>query len=281
MENHLFKDVLDETDTRLPSLSSLPQSLPVHNSLQTTKTTIVAFAYRDGAVIAADRQTTFGFGEKHFETNKIYRVSNYSFLGAAGMVAYIQDLVRVFTRSIQGMKQFIEADVHIDGQARLLEYILKSNFAERHLLNVLLGYVAVPILAGWDPEEKRARIFSYDEAGAVYEATAGTCPYATVGSGGRPARIILDDRWQSDLEEIEAIRLAIRAVYRAGENDMGTSHGQLYPITVCLARKKGLLMIAEKDALDIAHLFFQEDMIRRKSPLRDKFFLESDKEDPS
>src|SRR3989344_5258270 len=94
-----FELVCDE-DFRLPSLqqfavrysegtisrADLAGRLRGSNTLH-SGTTIAAFTYKDGVVMAADRQTSAGYHRSSTETQKIVDVSSHSVMGSAGMVS--------------------------------------------------------------------------------------------------------------------------------------------------------------------------------------------------
>lgn len=275
-----LKELIGLPDPTLPFLASLTTT-PLEElkrrvvrgnvgTVHCSGTTIVALSYRRGVVMAADRQTTSGW-RKSSETIKVKQISNYSLYGAAGMVAYIQELQQVFTSLLKHLSHVLETEIYIDGQAKLMEYLLKQNFLGNALLNEILGYIAMPILAGWDPEKNKPHIFSYDGAGAIFEATAQVRQYTSVGSGSDIAHTVLDDQWEEGMDEKSAAKLAVRAVYRAGDCDIGSSPGQLYPITVLFAREAGFGFLSEQQALGLAHAIFDKDMRRRGDPMQNVF----------
>ena len=262
----LTTGVLADLPTHFPSLQLLARNSPEERrQVRHSGTTIVALSCENGKkmVMAADRQTTSGFERTSVETIKIHEVSSHSLFGGAGLVAYIQDLKHIFTVALRRISQFLERDIYIDGQARLMENILKRNFLDRGILDMMLGYVAVPILAGWDPINRCVRIFSYDEAGGIYEATGDTCKYVTIGSGGFPAKITLDEKWGGSKSCAEATELAIRAILRAGARDIGSSLAPLHPPMVYLVSKNGIEKVDEELVLMTARVIAREDARRR------------------
>ena len=77
----------------LDGLEKLEHALARYRTSKAVRsgTTIIAFTYHDGVLMAADRQTSAGFRVWSPEAVKIHMVSPMSLWGAAGLVAYIQD----------------------------------------------------------------------------------------------------------------------------------------------------------------------------------------------
>jgi len=237
-------------------------------------TTIVAFTFQQGVLMAADRQTSAGFHIWSAETVKIRNVSSMSLWGAAGLVACIQEIYDTLMLLIDGFENHLEKKLPVSAQGKLLNQILQANAAGLTYLGFLLGYVVVPILAGWDTECDEPKIFSYDDIGGIYDMTECTNQFTTVGSGGEIAKSILHDRWEKDMSEEAAIRLAIRALLRAGSIDIGTSDALIAPVTLFLVRRgsRAAVQLSEQSALQIAHEIFQGDLEGRKDP-RKAFFI--------
>jgi len=234
-------------------------------------TTIAAFTYEDGVIMVADRQTSAGYQISSSETNKIVDVSDYSIYGAAGLVSYIQEVVEKLKRLLIIFGSHIEAPIYIDGQAKLLERILKINSINTIFYYDILGFVAVPILAGWDPEYEIPRIYSYDAAGGMYDIASRTKQYTATGSGSDFAKTILDDRWQRGMSGDDAVELAVRSVTRAGERDVCTSF-ITSPATIRIVSKNGLGHVSEDEAMSIAHKIFYDDLRRRNDPRAQFYF---------
>ena len=260
----------------LDGLEKLEHALARYRTSKAVRsgTTIIAFTYHDGVLMAADRQTSAGFRVWSPEAVKIHMVSPMSLWGAAGLVAYIQETHEMLMRLIDVFENYLEKELPISAQGKLLNKILQANASSLSYLGFLLGYVAVPILAGWDTERDEPKIFAYDDVGGIYDVTERTSQFATVGSGGESAESVLQDRWTNGINEEAAIRLAIRALLRAGEIDLGTSDARIAPVTLFMVRRgsHAAVSLSEQSALQIAYEIFQNDLRGRKDP-RSKFFV--------
>ena len=255
VENSPMAKLLSNDAFKLRSLDGLKKQHVYPGVGRKSGTTILALHYNGGIVMAGDRRTT----DYHSHTDdsiKIVETENLSAIGCAGTVSFIQDLIEVHRASLTHLERAIESHLYIDGQAKLLKNILKANFAHFADLLYLLGY-AVPILGGYHPILEKGMIFEFDEAGGIYERPA----YATTGSGGIFARVVLDDRWRKDMKEIEAVELAIRALTRAA-SDNYSSPPTLAPSTVLSISKNGVRYLSAKKALGMANRLRLEDLRR-------------------
>jgi proteasome beta subunit len=233
-------------------------------------TTVLALKYRDGIVIAGDRRGSYG----HLHDDvfiKVQDMENLTFIACSGTSAYIDELEKTLKSARKYWEETIGEPIFIDGQANLLQAVLKENFERLNVMMYMLGYYAVPILAGYDPFLKTGRVFEFDETGGMYEKKN----FVVSGSGGQSARIILDDRWEVGLEEADAVELAIRAVMRAS-CDNYTSPGTLAPITVYSVSKSGKRFLPEKRALRLAWRLHKKDMNRRGEKSCEEFFTGKD-----
>src|SRR5256886_12981787 len=112
----------------------------------------------------------------------------------------------------------------VDGKVRALSKLLRDNFGF-----VLQGVgVVVPIFATYDSgADPAARLYFYDAMGAQFEVT----DYAATGSGSPAVRGILyyennwGDKKLQELNEEEAVAIALRALDTAAEADTSTSRG--------------------------------------------------------
>ncbi|KKT40222.1 hypothetical protein A2W54_00110 [Candidatus Giovannonibacteria bacterium RIFCSPHIGHO2_02_43_13] len=271
-----FKNLLEPKHFALRSLENLKAKVdlaglaPAMHDLiknrRTNGTTVIALKYEDGIVIAGDRRGSYG----HVHADdfiKVQDMGNLTFIACSGTSSYIDDLEKTLISARKYWENIIEETIYIDGQAQLLERILRQNFEYLNVLMYVLGYYAVPILAGYDPFLKKGRLFEFDETGGRYEKK----DYVVSGSGGLLAEMVLDDRWEADLNETDAVLLAIRSVMRASRDNY-TSPGTLAPITVYSVSKTGSRILPEKKSLRLAWSLHIKDKKRRGEKAHADFF---------
>lgn len=262
----LLRASLGEKPLILQSLSALKGKFEHSHTIKKSGTTIIAMHYKDGVVMAADRRMT----DWHIHTDdavKIEETDNATAIGCAGTVAFIQDLKETLLHMMGKLENLVERPIYVDGQATVLKNILKANFEYYGAWIYVLGY-AVPILAGYHAEEKRGFIFGFDEAGGIYEKP----DYATTGSGGQLAWGVLVDKWRKDIEEADAVVLAIRALTLASFDNY-SSHPLLAPSTVLvISKQKGIQRLNESKALGMAYTIHREYLERHGKISELKFF---------
>jgi proteasome beta subunit len=142
----------------------------------------------------------------------------------------------------------------VDGKVRALSKLLRDNFGF-----VMQGVgVVVPIFATYDASaEPAARLYFYDAMGANFEVT----DYAATGSGSPAVRGVLyyANHWSgkplAQLDEDEAVTLALRALDTAAESDTATGgvdrNGKIFPLIKVVSRE-GITTLPDRH---IAELF--------------------------
>lgn len=208
------------------------------NAAKAHGTTILALKYNKGVIVAADRRCTAGdmiFSDSEI---KIEEIGALSCLAGAGWVCDIQWLVDVLMEEfIPSFERFWDAEIFVDGQARLLKYVMRNVFL-----------LAWPILAGWNPFKETGEIFLFEPGGAKFEFD----DYATCGSGESGAKGILEKEWSKNCSEARGIRIAVEALIAASETDRNTSNSSIRaPLIKVISSEKITDVPAEK-AYEIA-----------------------------
>ncbi len=156
-------------------------------------TTVLALRYRDGVVMAGDRQASEGYQVAHRRIEKLFKSDDLSAVGIA--------------EKVEG------ENLSLDGKANRLGAMIRAN-----LPMAMQGLVVVPIFAGFDERAGVGRLFKYDVTGGRYEET----DYFAQGSGGKDARDSLKKRFRRDMSRDEAVRAALEALLDAADEDLGT-----------------------------------------------------------
>jgi len=176
-------------------------------------TTILALKYRDGVLMAGDRQATEGFQVAHRRIEKIYKADDYSAIAIAGVAGPSLEMARLFQTELEHYEKVEGEGLSLEGKANKLAQMVRLN-----LPAALQGLIVIPIFAGYDLRRGEGRIFKYDITGGRYEELDH---YAT-GSGGKDARNALKRLWRRDLSREDAVRAAAEALIDAAEEDVGT-----------------------------------------------------------
>ncbi len=214
----------------------------------TMATTILAFKYRDGVLVAGDRRATAGNMVMYDRTDKVLEIDRHSVMAIAGVPATAYEMVRILEHSFKYYRRTQLQELSFEGKLRAVAKLLKENVAA-----ALAGTGAVaPIFAGYDFEHESAKIYFYDILGAEFEGVE----YAVSGSGSPTIRGILhyvntwgDQPLSAMTEEQSAIQ-ALRLLTSAAEFDSATGginrEANLYPV-IKLITAKGIKTLPEAD----------------------------------
>lgn len=197
-----------------------------------TATTILAFKYRDGVLVAGDRRATAGNMVMYDRTDKVLEIDRHSVMAIAGVPATAYEMVRILEHSFKYYRRTQLQDLSFEGKLRAVSKLLKENVAA-----ALSGTGAVaPIFAGYDFEQEAAKIYFYDILGAEFEGVE----YAVSGSGSPTIRGILHylNTWGEQplnaMPEEQAMVQALRLLTSAAEFDSATGgvnrEANLYPV---------------------------------------------------
>ena len=176
-------------------------------------TTIVALAFGGGVVMAGDRRATMGNYIANREIEKVFPADGYSCVGIAGTAGVAVEMVRLFQVELEHYEKIEGALLSLDGKANRLATMIRGNLGL-----AMQGLAVVPLFAGYDLDQDRGRIFSYDVTGGRYEEH----DHHSVGSGSVFARGALKKLWHPDLEGMQAVRVAVEALYDAADDDSAT-----------------------------------------------------------
>lgn len=152
---------------------------------QTHATTVFAFRYRDGVLVAGDRRATAGNVIVADDVNKIIEIDRHSLLAIAGVPAMAFEMARVMQVSFAYYRRSQLQPLSLEAKVRALARLLRENLP---LTLQGVGVVA-PVFATVETQGDKLvpRIYFYDPLGAQFEAVA----FATSGSGSGTVRSVL------------------------------------------------------------------------------------------
>jgi len=228
-----FPALLRRRDLLGPAAIVDPNSRAAKSFTPTEATTILAFKFSGGVLVAGDRRATAGNTVVYDRADKVLEIDRHSIMAIAGVPATAWEMARVLEHSFQYFRRTQLQEMSVDGKVRALSKLLRDNFG---LALQGLGMV-VPIFATYDSDAKPGgRLYFYDAMGAQFEVT----DYAATGSGSPAVRGILyyENNWGvqplQQRSEDEAITVALRALDTAAESDTATGgvdrSGKIYPL---------------------------------------------------
>lgn len=215
---------------------------------QTQATTILAFKFAGGVLVAGDRRATAGNMLVYDRADKVLEIDSHSLMAIAGVPATAWEMARVLEHSFQFYRRSQLQEMSHEGKVRALSKLLRDNFGF-----VMQGVgVVVPIFASYDMAADAARLYFYDAMGAQFEAA----DYSATGSGSAAVRGILhyESSWGKKplrkLPRMEATVLALRALDTAAESDTATGgvdrRARIFPIVKIVSRE-GIETLADKE----------------------------------
>src|SRR5437867_1805568 len=155
-------------------------------------TTVLSVSYRDGVIMAGDRQATAGYQVASRRIEKIFK--------AAGPAV---EMAKLFQTELEHYEKVEGDNLSLEGKANKLGQMIRMN-----LPMAMQGLAVVPIFAGYDLKSSVGRLFKYDVTGGKYEETN----FEAQGSGSKDARDSLKKLWRKDMTRDEALRVAIEAL---------------------------------------------------------------------
>jgi proteasome beta subunit len=190
--------------------------------VQTQATTVFAFHYADGVLMAGDRRATAGNLIVTDRVDKVIEIDGTSLLAIAGVPATAFEMARVLQTSFEYYRRSQLQQLSLPAKVRALARLLRDN-----LPMTLQGVgVVMPLFAGLDQtlSPAKPRIYFYDPLGAQFQAVG----YAASGSGSGTIRSILSfqERYgsprPSGMNLRQAVQFALRLLMTASEFDSAT-----------------------------------------------------------
>lgn len=213
------------------------------DKLLRTGTTVLAFKYRDGILLAGDRKTSVGYlSIASLDTIKIEQVAFNAACGCAGLVADAQFVKELLVQANSGFQKRYKFPISVEGQARYLSNICR-NF--RFYINPWNFGLEIQAIIGGLDYTGDFQIFEVFGEGTLFPKE-----FSVIGSGTDPAMSSLRDKKKSLLNKSlslsDAMLVAAKAIYRAGEVDNGTSDVRVATPSMAVITVEGFKFISER-----------------------------------
>jgi proteasome beta subunit len=223
-------------------------------------TTIVAATFPGGVVMAGDRRATMGNIIAQRDIEKVFPADEYSAVAFAGSAGFGIEMVRLFQVELEHYEKLEGTTLSLDGKANRLSALIRGNLAM-----AMQGLAVVPLFAGYDPDIKGGRIFSYDPTGGRYEETH----FHSVGSGSLFARGALKKLYREDLSATDCVTVAIQSLIDAADDDSATGGPdmlrRIFPV-VGVVTVDGYLRLPEDEVADLVDRVWAERHNRPDGP---------------
>ncbi len=176
-------------------------------------TTIVAAVFEGGVAIAGDRRATMGHLIASHDIEKVFITDSASAVGIAGTAGLALELVKLFGVELEHYEKIEGVRLSTLGKANRLAAMLRSQLAL-----AMRGLAVMPMLAAYDHDAGKGRIYSYDVTGGCYEER----DHHSVGSGSLFSRGSLKKMWRRGLTRQEGVRVLVEALFDAADDDSAT-----------------------------------------------------------
>jgi len=239
-----------------PAFQTSPEAIVVPSAAAAVGvphgTTVLAVRYRDGVIMAGDRQATAGFQVASRRIEKIFKSDELSGVGIAGAAGPAMEMAKLFQTELEHYEKVEGDNLSLEGKANKLGQMIRMN-----LPAAMQGLAVVPIFAGFDEKAGVGRLFKYDITGGRYEER----DYDSQGSGSKDARDSLKKLWKRDMPRDEALRVALEALIDAADEDVGTGAPDLvrgiYP-TVKTITRSGFGEVTEEEVKRVCEAILAE-----------------------
>ena len=241
-----FFELLRRSGYRLTALNN-PAAADGGVSL-TQGTTVMAFHFKGGVLVAGDRRATAGNAIMYEHCDKVIPIDEFSLMAIAGVPATAFEMARILSHNFEYYRRSQMQSMSTEGKIRSLSKLLKENVGM-----ALQGVGAVsPIFATYDTRKGQPVIYFYDLLGAEFKILTHTA----TGSGSPMIRGILEheDLWGekplAERDATQAATLAIRLLQTAGQFDSATGRARpednIFPV-VALITRDGYRFIEEAE----------------------------------
>jgi proteasome beta subunit len=200
-----------------------------------TGTTTLGIVGDNFVLLASDKRASMGKYIASHDVKKVKPLTEHVAITFAGTVSTIQFVKKVAQSRLRLKELNSGRKSTVQEAASVLTNINFRNSRQP------LPTAASFIVGGVDDEP---RLFDVQPDGAMYELPKDT-QYRAGGSGRMMAQSILDDNWQPDMSEEDAIELAVRALTSAVKRDSGSGSGMY----VTIVDEDGFRVVKETDTL--------------------------------
>ena len=208
-------------------------------------TTVLAARFGDGVMVAGDRLATSGNMVASRDVEKVFACDDHALIAIAGAAGPAIEMARILRIELEHYEKIEGEPLELEGKANKLSQMIRQN-----LPAAMQGLVVVPLFAGYDTRRRTGRLWKYDVTGGRYEEAE----FDATGSGGVIARESLKKSWRDGLSQEDALRMAVRALMDAADEDratggVDTARG-IYPI-VKLSTTEGIISVPESEIAQV------------------------------
>ena len=188
--------------------------------------TAVGITFDQGVVFASERRIAYGNFLVSKTTKKTFPITDFVGATCAGLVADMQLLSLQIAALAKIRKLELKRDVPPNSVAKMMSNMMYERRFFPLLTQVIVGGLV-----------DKPTIYTLDPLGSVLPDE-----YAAVGTGAEMALGVLDPQYKKQMNEEEAVNLAVKAVRSASLRDSASGDG----IDVLIINKNGVKEVSEK-----------------------------------
>lgn len=193
-----------------------------------TGTTTIGLLYDDGVVLGSEKRATMGHLVSGKNFRKIFPVTDRIGITTAGAVGDAQTIIRYMKAEANVYKFNKDKKISTKALTTLLANMLQGSKYYPYMNQFVVG--------GCD--EEGPHVFSLDPLGGVSEGDK----YYSTGSGSPMAFGVLEDGYEEDMKEKEAIELVVKAIKSAMKRDTASGEG----ISIAVINEDGYKDLSEE-----------------------------------
>ncbi len=228
----------------------LPDFSPWNSSSEASiphGTTVLAFKYVDGVLVAGDRLATEGHRVASRDVEKVFTTDSHSLMAISGAAGPCIEMGKILSVELEHYEKIEGEALELEGKANKLGQMIRQN-----LPAAMQGLVVVPLFAGYDLRRNAGRLWKYDITGGRYEETE----FEATGSGGLYANESLRKSWRADLTAV-----TVTALTDAADQDRATGgvdlQRRIFPI-ICLATEERIRRVEDHEIERIYRALVEE-----------------------
>jgi proteasome beta subunit len=174
-------------------------------------TTTIGLVFSSGVILATEKRATMGYMIASKKAKKVYQVADRIGMTTAGGVGDAQQLARILTVECNLYQIRRSRPITVGATATLLSNYLNQNRYFPYYVQLLIGGI----------DENGPSVYSVDAMGGATKEEE----IVATGSGSPMAYGVLEDRFVPNMNEDEAIDLAIRGLKSAMKRDAASGEG--------------------------------------------------------
>ncbi len=174
-------------------------------------TTTVGLVFKDGVVLATEKRATMGTMIASKKAKKVYQIADRIGMTTAGGVGDAQQLARVMRVECNLFEIRRSKPMTVAAVSTLLSNYLHQNRFAPYYVQLMVGGI----------DETGSSIYSVDALGGASREEE----IVATGSGSPFAYGLLEDQYRPDMDEKEAMDLAVRSLKTAMRRDSASGEG--------------------------------------------------------